>query len=81
MRVEKKTKHLRIEFIVTSHNSVSFLGPNFFFLEKNLVRSKSMICLKSIKNRVEMQGKTGRNACLSRLSMSFEFFTYDVRCF
>ena len=26
MRVEKKTKHLRIEFIVTSHNSVSFIS-------------------------------------------------------
>ena len=29
MRVEKKTKHLHIEFIVTSHNSVAIADPGY----------------------------------------------------
>ena len=50
MRVENKTKHLHIEFIVTSHNSVYYIKINPEKLHPNKIYSE--ICVNWISKNV-----------------------------
>ena len=52
MRVQKKTKHLHIEFIVTSHNSVDFKEKKpkcFLFSESGFKKNKQQVIMGHVR--------------------------------